>query len=75
MATKEDRDARLDKLNTAVAAWADKRTAVLQTQVAFSKRLLRGRTGSERLAQASVEAATALTVDQINQFLTGDTTT
>ena len=72
MATKEERDARLDQLNAAITTWADKRTALLQTRAAFSKRLLRGRTGSERLAQASVEAATALTLDQINQFLTGD---
>jgi hypothetical protein len=67
----EERNARLDALGTAISQWAAQRRDYLQKQVAFSKRLLKGRTGSERLNQASVESATALTVDQINEFLTG----
>mgnify|MGYP001608436045 CR=1 FL=1 len=70
-ASKEDRNARLDALGTAISEWATTRKDYLQKQVAFSKRLLKGRTGSERLNQASIESATALTVDQINDFLTG----
>lgn len=72
MATTEERNARLDELGEAIQAWAKKRRKQLNQQVSFSKRLLKGRTGSERLAQASVESASSLTVDQINQFLTGD---
>lgn len=72
MASQADRNARLDALGTAVTQWATQRRTYLKNQVAFSKRLLQGRTGSERLNQASVESATALTVDQINDFLTGD---
>ena len=71
MASQAERNARLDALGTAISEWADKRRTYLNGQVAFGKRLLRGRTGSERLNQASVESATDLTVDQINDFLTG----
>lgn len=73
MATQEERNARLDALGAAVTAWAKARRKQLNQQVSFSKRLLKGRTGSERLAQASIESASQLTVDQINDFLTGDT--
>jgi hypothetical protein len=72
MATKTERDARLDALGTAISTWASNRRKQLKQQVAFGKRLLKGRTGSERLAQASVESASDLTVDEINDFLTGD---
>lgn len=70
-ASKEDRDVRLDALGTAIQAWAKKRREVLNNQVAFSKRILKGRTGAERLNNAMVESATELAVDQINDFLTG----
>lgn len=70
-ASIEDRNARLDALGTAIKEWATARRKYLNGQVSFSKRLLKGRTGSERLNQASIESATALTVDQINDFLTG----
>jgi hypothetical protein len=70
--SKADRNERLDALGSAVTAWATARRAYLQKQVSFSKRLLKGRTGSERLNQASIESATTLTVEQINDFLTGE---
>lgn len=70
-ASKEERNARLDALGTAISAWATARRNYLNQQVTFSKRVLKGRTGSERLNQASVESATALTVAQINDYLTG----
>jgi hypothetical protein len=70
-ASQEDRNTRLDALGTAISAWATARRTYLQQQVALSKRVLKGRTGSERLNQASIESATALTVSQINDYLTG----
>jgi hypothetical protein len=72
--SKEQRNARLDALGTAITEWATGRRDTLKKQVAFSKRVLKGRTGAERLNQASIESATALTVDQINDFLTGEGT-
>lgn len=71
MATKEERNARLDELQSAVEAWAKAETKRLTDQVALSERMLKGRTGSERLVGASVQAVSNLTVDEINNFLTG----
>jgi hypothetical protein len=67
-----ERNARLDALKAATGAWATQQKKRLNDQVALSKRILKGRTGSERLAQASVESVSSLTVDQINDFLTGE---
>lgn len=69
--SKKERDARLDELETATKAWAAKETERLKKQVALSKRILKGRIGSERLAQASVTSVSNLAVDEINKFLTG----
>lgn len=70
-ATRE-RNERLDALSEATAQWADQQKQRLNNQVALGKRILKGRTGSERLAQASVDAVSDLAVDQINDFLTGE---
>jgi len=72
MASKAERDARLDALEAAVTDWAAERRKQLNAQVDFSKKLLQGRTGSDRLATASVESASELTVDAISDFLTGE---
>jgi hypothetical protein len=71
IASKDERNARLDALGAAITAWASKRTKQLNAQVTFSKRLLKGRTGSERLTTASVNVASDLVVDEIEHFLTG----
>jgi len=71
MASKAERDARLDALAKATTDWAARRREYLKNQVAFAKRVLKGRTGSERLAQATVTATTNLVVDEIDQFLRG----
>ena len=67
------RNARLDELVLATKQWADKQKRLLNAQVALGKRILQGRTGSERLAQGSVQSVSSLAVDQINDFLTGET--
>lgn len=68
---KAARDQRLDELATAVTEWAKKKRKRLQDQVVFSKALLKGRTGAERLNNAVVTSATILLVDELNDFLTG----
>jgi len=68
-----ERNARLDRLKDAAQAWARAEKDRLNKQTALSKRILKGRTGSERLAQASVQSVSDLTVDQINEFLRGPT--
>ena len=68
----QERNKRLDALKTAAQEWAARERDRLKKQVALSKRILKGRTGSERLAQASTQIVNSLTVDEINEFLAGD---
>lgn len=72
MASQEERNARLDKLKSATDAWADKTKRRLEAESTLLKKILKGRTGSERLNNASNEAASDLLVDELTQFLTGD---
>jgi hypothetical protein len=72
MATQAERNARLDKLKSAVDAWADKEEQRLTKESALLKKILKGRTGSERLNNVSVESASDLLVDELDQFLTGE---
>lgn len=64
-----ERNARLDKLVQATHAWASVRRDELNHRVTSSKRILQGRTGSERLARASVQAASDLVVQELDDFL------
>lgn len=68
----EERNARLAQLRAAAQQWASRERERLNAQVDLGKRVLQGRTGSERLAQSNVSAVSELTVDEINQFLTGE---
>ena len=68
----EDRNKRLDQLSTAVTAWATERRKQLNDQASFGKRLLKGRTGAERLNNVTVQKASDLLVDELDQFLTGE---
>lgn len=71
MASKAERDARLDKLKAATDAWAKKQKEALQQRVSKSKAILKGRTGAERIAQSSIAAGTDLVVAEIDDFLVG----
>ena len=71
MATVAQRNARLDELEQAVKQYAAAQRKQLTHRVDTCKRILRGRTGSDRLAQASVQQASGLVVTEINEFLTG----
>jgi len=64
-----DRSARLDALDKATTAYVEKQTKELQTKLATAKRILKGRTGQERLASSTVQAASVSLVDEIDQFL------
>lgn len=72
MALIDERNARLDELKSAITAWSKKRTKQLNDEVAFAKRVLQGRKGSERLSNASVQSGSDLVVDEIETFLTGE---
>lgn len=69
MATRDERNARLDALVEATKTWATRRREDLKNRAASCKKILQGRTGSERLAHSSVQAATTLVVQEIDDFL------
>jgi hypothetical protein len=69
--SQADRDKRLDELLAAVNTYADKRTKEINDRVALAKRILKGRTGSERLANAANNAAKSAVIESIDDFLTG----
>ncbi len=69
MATLAERNKRLDSLVAASKAWTDKRLKELQDRVAVTKKILKGRTGSERLANATQQAAQDVVVNEIDDFL------
>lgn len=69
MATAAERNARLDALVVATQQWATNRRADINHRVASSKKILQGRTGSERLARASVQAASDLVIQSLDDFL------
>lgn len=69
MASKAERDARLDALAASVEKWAKERRKNIDDRVASSKAILKGRTGADRLAQKGVEAASELVVNEIDEFL------
>ena len=71
-ANAELRDQRLDKLADAVNSWADKKKERLEKESTLLKAILKGRTGSERLNNVTVQSANDLAVDEINDFLAGD---
>jgi hypothetical protein len=69
MASVAERNARLDALVAATNSWAQKRQDEITQRVATSKKILRGRTGSERLAQSSVQASADVVATEIDDFL------
>lgn len=69
MGALEDRNNRLDQLLAATNSWSTKRVKELEDRVTITKNILKGRTGSERLATASVVAAQDIVVNEIDDFL------
>jgi hypothetical protein len=72
MPSLAERTARLDALAQATTEWADKRTKELKARVATAKKILKGRTGAERLTASTVSAASDLVVDSITDFLAAE---
>lgn len=65
------RDQLLDQLQEAVDEWGDNQEAQVGDEVAFLKSVLKGRTGSERLAASNSSEGQALLSLEIDAFLTG----
>lgn len=67
--SETERNARLDALQAATTQWGESRKRKLADQVTIAKTILRGRTGSDRLAEAAVSATSDLLAEQIDDFL------
>lgn len=68
---KRERDARLDRLKQALDEWHQNERGRLEDEATYLKSVLRGRTGSERLARENTAEAEVLVVEDITSFLTG----
>lgn len=71
MATKAERDARLDTLVRATDAWEKKRVADLEARAASCRRILAGRVGADGAVAKAKSAIEALAVDEVDRFLVG----
>lgn len=72
MADATARNQRLDALKASTTAWAAQERTIRQNTVLRCKAILKGRTGSERLASALSEATAAATQEEIDAFLSID---
>lgn len=72
--TQSDQDLRdqlLDDLKQALDEYYDAEESRITDEVSFVKSVLKGRTGSARLAQANAAVAEVLVINDINSFLAG----
>jgi len=67
--TTAERNARLNDLQEAAQNWATERKKQLTNAVSLSKAILRGRTGSDRLASSTVDATSTKVIEAIGDFL------
>lgn len=66
-----DRNAKLDRLQQAFNDWYDSEHKRLTDEATYLKSVLRGRTGSERLARENTTEAEVLVTNDITSFLSG----
>lgn len=70
-AQKKKRDKLLDELKQAADEWYQAETSRIEDETEFMKSFMRGRTGSDRLADKNTQQMGILAVDDIRTFLTG----
>ena len=68
---KDRRDALLDDLKQATEEWYASEEQKIDDEVEFLKSVMRGRTGSERLARENTQQGQILVANDINSFLAG----
>lgn len=68
----EERNRLLDELKDATDEWYEAEAARINDEVTFLKSVLRGRTGSERVAASNTTQARVLLVTDITTFLAGE---
>ena len=68
--TKEQRDANLDILRTAVDEWADSETTRLNNETLFMRSVLQGR-GASDVGTKNLASASTVLQAEINEYLIG----
>jgi hypothetical protein len=69
--TKAERDANLDALQSAVEEWATSERTRIEEEIAFLRKVLRGRTGSEEANSTNLAASLKLVTAEIDSFIIG----
>lgn len=65
------RNQKLDRLQRALEEWYGVEEKRLKDEATYLRSVLKGRTGSERLARANTETAEVLVATDIQSFLAG----
>lgn len=71
MATKKERNARLDEFVQKVEQWSDVTQRRLQAEADQARRILKGRKGAESINSSATTAAQDLITAEFNELLTG----
>jgi hypothetical protein len=69
--TKAERDANLDALQSAVEEWATKEKTRIEEEIAFLRKVLKGRTGAEEANSTNLAASLELVTAEIDSFIIG----
>jgi len=69
--TKAERDANLDALQSAVEEWVAKEKTRIEEEIAFLRKVLKGRTGSEEANSTNLAASLDLVNAEIDSFIIG----
>jgi hypothetical protein len=66
-----ERNALLDEVASAVDQWFDKESALIKAEASFVRAVVRGQSGSSKLAAANASRARVLVINDITSFLAG----
>jgi len=69
MPSVAERNQRLDDLQTATKEWASEARKEIDSRIKAGRRILKGRTGSERLSDQNAQAGIDIVVEQLSDFL------
>jgi len=67
------RDEKLNELEKAVTEWAAKTRDLYKRQASLAKSVIKGRTGSERLASSALDKTEKIVLDELDElFISSD---
>lgn len=69
--TKDERDANLDALQTSVDEWISKEKKRIEEEIAFLRKVLKGRTGAEQANSTNLAKSLELVSAEIDSFIIG----